>query len=755
MQRLFLLPLFFTLLLVGLVSPSSAQTPQPSSEKLEESITLQYPNIPATDILPLYEKLTGKTLVRDANLAGPNLNISSSQPMPKSQAIRMIEAALLLNGYSIIPDSDKRAKIININGGKNPRSEGTPLYANASSLPVGDQVVSYFMPLRFISSQDAFTIFQGQFAPHTYGSIVQVPNADALVITENVPTIKQLIGLQELIDVPPARVVSEFVTLQRADAERVADLITKLVESKNGSKTKTGGAAAPNPATNPGGVPIPGVISSAKADLYENDIIPGSVQLVADTRTNRILVITRPANFSYIKGLIEEFDKAVGSGAPLIRPLKYISASEVLPVLGDLLKENETGKEAQQTPGTQQQNTQQRYSRQNQSTGSTGLDNNNNSGTGTGTRADVLTAPEDMGPTSIVVGKVRLIADNKANAILVFGSPESQDKVRTILDSLDKRPAQVYLSTVIGQLKLGNGLDVGVDYLKLFQSGGSTTTSTTNGSTTTTSTTSTHASGIAGSVVNNAVTSLLDPRNLTAASVFPATSGLVLYGTIGKSLSVYVHALESTNRFKVLARPVVYTANNKKAVISSGQRIAVPTSTISTYNNTISGNGSLNSNIEYRDVVLKLEVIPLINSKNEVNLQIAQVDDRVSGSQTISGNTVPTISTETITTTVTVPNGATVALGGLITESTTKNLSGIPLLMNIPYIGAAFRTTSLQKERDELIILIQPTVVLNNNEMMKSSGKEIDRFRVGNDAYDFSENPQPGLIPDTADPQRK
>src|ERR1700677_4147621 len=72
-------------------------------------------------------------------------------------------------------------------------------------------------------------------------------------------------------------------------------------------------------------------------NFFENELVAGTVQLIPDARTNRILVITRPVNFPYIKQLIGEFDEVVGSGAPLVRPLKYVSASAVLPVLADLL----------------------------------------------------------------------------------------------------------------------------------------------------------------------------------------------------------------------------------------------------------------------------------------------------------------------------------------------------------------------------------------------------------------------------------
>jgi general secretion pathway protein D len=118
------------------------------------------------------------------------------------------------------------------------------------------------------------------------------------------------------------------------------------------------------------------------------------------------------------------------------------------------------------------------------------------------------------------------------------------------------------------------------------------------------------------------------------AATFPALSGLTIYGAIGDAVSVFVRALDARSNFKILARPAVYTANNKRAVISSGQRVPVPQSTLSNLTTGTTGGIVNNSSstavaatIGYEDVELRLEVIPLINSKNEVTLKIAQIND--------------------------------------------------------------------------------------------------------------------------------
>jgi type II secretory pathway component GspD/PulD (secretin) len=182
-----------------------------------------------------------------------------------------------------------------------------------------------------------------------------------------------------------------------------------------------------------------------------------------------------------------------------------------------------------------------------------------------------------------------------------------------------------------------------------------------------------------------------------------------------------VHLLESTNKFKILSRPTVFTSNNKKAIIASGQEVPVPVSTLSNVNNISNNTASVQSSIEYKKVVLQLEVVPLINSEKQVSLDILQKIDSLvpNGNVNISGNSVPTIDTKYLRTNVSAANGATIILGGLIQEQKQKQYSGIPYISRIPLIGAAFRGTATSKQRQELIILMCPQVTLTKLESYK------------------------------------
>jgi general secretion pathway protein D len=732
-------------LIFSLAVPLSAQqtqtTSRPGSDASDELVAYEASNAPITAVLQEYEKLTGKTLIEDSNLmanAVP-LTISLPHPVKKSQLIRLIEAALLLNNYALIPGpGENTMKVINLSTGKNARSEGVRLYTSPEDMPIGEEIVSYYMPLNHISANEALTVFNTHILPRAYTSFVPITSAQAVVITETTNVIRQLIALKDLIDVPPAATSTVFVQLVRADAERVADTLSKLLD---GGQQK---APVQQPGQNV-------VIANPGGGTIINGL---QAQLIPDIRTNRILIVTRPQNMETLRGLVEAFDQAVPAAQPLEYKLRYISAGEALPVLSDLLTEEQQGG-AGAGGANPQQNQQQQQVSQNR-TVNLGGRNPSSSATQTGggyssvssqagsvgAGQDLLQEPnEQLGPQSVIVGKTRIISDAKDNKIIVIGPPESIQKVRTILDRLDRRPQQVYLSTVIGQLTLTNETDFGVDftqtYKKISDNAGIASSNLSS-------------TGTQAGIFNSNGQVVIDPRQILTSGVVPGTQGLAIYGSITDAIRVFIRAVDSRDKFTILARPAVYTANNKRAVISSGQRVPVPGTTLSN----VVTNGVLNTSntaavqatIEYEDVELRLEVIPLINSSREVTLKIAQINDSLGNNVQIAGNTVPVVNSQRLTTTVTVPSGATVVLGGLIQDTIKKSESGIPVVDQLPYLGNFFKFQTHSRNRSELLVFIQPTVVESNIETMRASLKEEKRTKVGSDMSTLA-NPEDYAAP--------
>src|SRR5205807_7457574 len=175
-------------------------------------------------------------------------------------------------------------------------------------------------------------------------------------------------------------------------------------------------------------------------------------------------------------------------------------------------------------------------------------------------------------------------------------------------------------------------------------------------------------------------TGVVDPANLINFSqvIQNVATGTNVYVAAGNYLATIVHALESTGRFRVINRPVVFTSNNKKAIIASGTEVPVPVNTVTAPVGVTNINNGLGqqSSIEFKRVALQLEVVPLINSEREVSLDILQKLDSVAGTTIVSGNAIPNIATRYVRTNVSAPSGSTIVLGGLITDSKQKNTTG-------------------------------------------------------------------------------
>ncbi|MCB1063680.1 MAG: type II and III secretion system protein, partial [Verrucomicrobiae bacterium] len=250
--------------------------------------------------------------------------------------------------------------------------------------------------------------------------------------------------------------------------------------------------------------------------------------------------------------------------------------------------------------------------------------------------------------------------------------------------------------------------------------------------------------------------SILDINTLDVVENFlPAAQGFTFYGQINPYLNAFLSTLSNTNRFKVLSRPTVYTVNNKQAVIQTGQRIAVPRSTQSSLDT--SGNSTTNqivtASIDYEEVVLRIQVLPLINEADEITLRIQQLNDDIIGSTIIGGDAIPTIGTQSLGTTVMIPDGSTVLLGGLISEDETGSESGLPTFTNLPLLGKVFGSNKKSSSRQELLIFIQPKIIDDPRDQESVDQDLITRTKIGPDVETFAGD-QPAVKAAPAKPEK-
>jgi len=725
--------------------PADAADADLGNTLIKESI--EQLKLSGDDLADLYRKYTGRRVIVASSAAAAEFRFvqpaSPQDPLTYREAAELLKKAATIESFIFVPagDGSKLDYLTLATAGLKPTGIGVKVYTENDELPVGDAVISYVMPLQYIKPDEAvrtFTQIIGQFG--AFGSIAAVPNAASVVITENTSLIRKLIDLKAQIDKPSSQVTSRFINVKYADVTELATTLNELLGQEQGANDTAGIQRTPDNAADRSTIDAAqaaGIAGSTPSSVNT------PVQIIPDPRTNRIFGMGRPVDLLFVEGLVREFDIATDQRNFLRRKLKFLSVADFLPIAGDALTRafNGTGSGGAEGGGTQTpssqstgsgrsntQNTQNNRSQQGNNSlfngggfsGGSGSFGGSGGGS-SGSRGSALSAPDvNTAPASLLIGRTLLVADNITNSIVVQGPPTAVEIIENLLDQVDVKADQVMISTVFGQLSLGNSTTTGIDWLRAYrgnENGGLA------------------GSSITGGPVNNVnPTSLLNPFTGIAGGTFPNQTGLSLYGKIGSSLGAYVNLLSTSSDFTLLSRPSIFVKNNQIGTISSGKRIAIPTSS-----NQFSGNG-VSTNVEYRDVVLKLEVIPLVNSEKEITLQIALVSDSVGKSTPIEGlGDIPEINTRELLTTVTVPNNQTIVLGGLITTNDTESVTGIPLLSDIPGLGRLFSTKTKGVDRDELMIFIQPSIVNSGSTLDYVQADMDSRFDVSDPARKLSD----------------
>jgi type II secretory pathway component GspD/PulD (secretin) len=336
----------------------------------------------------------------------------------------------------------------------------------------------------------------------------------------------------------------------------------------------------------------------------------------------------------------------------------------------------------------------------------------------------------------MLIGKTLLISDPVANSIYASGPPEHLRILNEIMDELDHRPQQIVISALIGDYQStdnrGFSLEAAFRGRSGDGSGGlfgqigaspglpviSTTTTNNNNNANTTTTT------------NN----ILDPRvAIGAAANYAVGNGFSFYGGIHQGLDMLVNTLETDTNFKVLARPTIFTQNNTPATLTSGQSFPIAASTQSSLVGGVNNNSFL-SNVQYQDIVLSLNIIPLINSEDELTLQISQQNSERAGSTTITDNVYPIISKQELNTVIACRNNSTVLLGGLIRNDENKTGSRVPILASIPVLNKILGSRTRDRSVRELLIFIQPRIVKGLDDLPPSIHDSVGASAFGDEA---------------------
>ena len=281
--------------------------------------------------------------------------------------------------------------------------------------------------------------------------------------------------------------------------------------------------------------------------------------------------------------------------------------------------------------------------------------------------------------TAATVASGRVVVDQSSNTIILQGSNEDYGQMRGILQMLDKPAKAALIEVTVAEVSLNENSQLGVEWL-------------------------------------------IKEAKLDGTKILTSTLGGLGIGSAGLNYRridsagdtrLLLNALASNNRATILSSPRVLARNGETATIQVGQEVPIITSQQTTP--TTGGTGGVLQTVQYRSTGVILKVKPVIHSSNQIDLDVQQ-EVSAAQSTTTGVNTSPTFGTRKIDTKLSVRDGSTILLGGLISKNSSQGNAGIPLLKDIPGLGQLFRTNSDKSDRTELIILITPYVIANDND---------------------------------------
>ena len=311
-------------------------------------------------------------------------------------------------------------------------------------------------------------------------------------------------------------------------------------------------------------------------------------------------------------------------------------------------------------------------------------------------------------------GEINIVVDETNNALVVRAFARDYKSILDTIKKLDIYPKQVLIETFLADITLDDTYKFGIEWAK-FISGGQTDV---------------EAQGV--------VAGMQPPTNPFNAAL--ATGSFIRYSIVelGGRISAAVAAAAADNRLNVISSPHILASNNKEAKIQIGTSEPILTSTYTTTATTTSE--VVEGTIEYKDVGIILTVTPRISDAGLITLEI-QIEKSDAATKNVFGRTnVPYFDKKTAKTTVSVLEGQTIVIGGLIEDTKKRNKGGVPLLSRIPILGALFGVHDLQDKKRELVLLMTPHIITDHiqsktvtdefREKIEGLKKELEKERI-------------------------
>ncbi|MBC7530026.1 MAG: type II secretion system secretin GspD [Oligoflexus sp.] len=554
-------------------------------------------------------------------------------------------------------------KVIKIVATTTAAKDNLSIYQGTNWSPRTDKLITQIVPLRYIEARVVQTTLS-QLVPSN--SIIAYQPTNTLIISDTGYRVRRVLKIIEMLDVAGQQPKVALIPIRYGDAKTISAKISEII-SANETANRAGAAGG----------------GSGKA----------SFKVSVDERSNSVVIFGPPRTIQDVKDLVKKFDFPIddpaNQAAIRVRFLDYADAKKIATTLSSLASGQ--GGAARRSPSspirTLGQNT---------------------------ARTPRAGEAGDPSPVADLGDNVKITADDSSNSLLITGSRSAYEAVNGIIRKLDRRRPQVYVEADILDVNLANNFNFGTSLLLGNKTGETVQAYGWQGT------------KVAPIIVGGSNTTNTDSTKLEVAKALGTDFTIGVLS--GKAIDIpgigavrpagLISMLKADSNTRVLSSPHLLTSNNEVAKIVVGDTIFYKTAVTSA----AIGAGAIEK-VEKENADLSLEIKPNIShAGNYVTLKV-DLEANEGGLDTTTG--VPKINKRQTSQLVTVKNGQTVVVSGLVKRRETEAFQKIPLLGDIPLLGWLFRNSSITKENTSLMIFLTPHVVYGANDLAAIYDKKV------------------------------
>ena len=591
-----------------------------------ESYTVNFKDADIKDLIKFVADVTGYTVLIDPKVKG-NINVISQDQLSKKEVYDLFLSVLHTNNFSAI----RNGNVLRIIPNKSARSTSTPVKTSKPAVE-NQEYITQIVELKNVNATKLIPVLR-PLVPQQ-GHMAAYADANAIIVTDTADNVRKIYKIIESLDKTTANEM-EIFRLKHSSVEEFVKIVDKVIKQPVGSGKNTSTTSA---------------------------------SIVADKRSNSLIVTGSDKQRSKVRKLIEELDGPLeNSGNAQVFALKHAKAKDLAPIL----------------------------SKVSQSLSKIGTDAKAKS-----------------------TAQATIEADEATNSLIITASGDVLESLNNIISQLDVPRAQVLVEAIIVEIFETDDRLLSSDWLVAGEDtgfGGSNQTP-----------------GLLGQLAAGAFQSddedVIQGIGAALAGIPGGIAGGANFDVAGTSFIAVLRALETSAEANILSTPSLMTLDNNEAQIIVGQEVPFVTGSYTSTGNSGSNPGDPFQTIERENVGITLKVTPHINDGDQITLDITQEVSGLVGTS-IEANTPIVTNERKIETSVSTGDGETIILGGLMSDEIQESVSKVPLLGDIPLLGRLFQSSATTVVKKNLMVFIRPTVIRDSETALNVSQEQYRRVR--------------------------